>query len=193
MQTQTISTERRVLPGDHLKARLSEVVKFRTTCYSYLATIVVLFILAMKVPILRDYNLKPGLVIGSLFPIMTLQYYYRHYLGGPVSNSRTIASWLLPSIFIQIITMFGFMITLSAPAHYGYQSQMFTGFYEYGKVFKSYNNVEKEHLTDFDKYKVISTELKTKMQQVMDFYLPFFDKDKLFKSDAGLRAAPEDK
>lgn len=143
-----------------------------------------LFGLTLEDQPLHGYNLKSGIVIGSLFPIMTLLYFYRHYLGNPKSHNRTLGRWLLPSVFIQIITIFGFMIVLNAPTIHGYQSQMFTGFYEYGKVFKSYNTVEKELLENSDQYMKNPAELKTKMQQILDFYLPFFDEDRLGNSDA---------
>lgn len=184
MESQTINEERQVLPQDYLKMPRGEKAKFRISCCLYFAAIIALFVLTYEGRALHGYNLKAGLVIGSLFPIMTLLYYYRHYLGNPKSNNRTLGRWLLPSIFIQIITIFGFMIALNSPARHGYGSQMFTGFYEYGKVFKSYNTVEKELLKNSDEYMGKPEELKNKMQKIMDFYLPFFDEERLRKSDA---------
>jgi hypothetical protein len=55
-----------------------------------------LFVLTLEGLALHGYSLKTGLVIGSLFPIMTLLYYYRHYLGNPKSVNRTLGRWLLP-------------------------------------------------------------------------------------------------
>jgi hypothetical protein len=193
MESQTIDQDREVLPPDFLRMPRGEKAKFRISCCLYFAAIIALFLLTFKDQPLHGHNLKAGLVIGSLFPIMTLLYYYRHYLGNPKSDNRTLGRWLLPSIFIQIITVFGFMIALNSPARHGYQSQMFTGFYEYGKVFESYNTVEKELLKNSAEHMEKSEELKAKMQQIMDFYIPFFDEDRLSKSDPKTPAGQEEK
>jgi hypothetical protein len=193
MESQTLDEEKEFLPQDYLRMPRGQKAKFRISYCLYFAAIIALFVLTLKDNALHGYNLKTGLVIGSLFPIMTLLYYYQHYLGNPNSNNRNLGRWLFPSIFIQIITIFGFMIVLNSPAHHGYQSQMFTGFYEYGKVFQSYNAVEKELLKNFDNYMGKSEELKIKMQQIMDFYLPFFNEDGLRKSDALIPADREEK
>ena len=89
MESQTIDEGREVLPQDYLRMPRGEKAKFRISCCLYFAAIIALFVLTLEGLALHGYSLKTGLVIGSLFPIMTLLYYYRHYLGNPKSVNRT--------------------------------------------------------------------------------------------------------
>ena len=184
MEVLTIVEKGKILQKDYLKWVGGEKARFQICFCFYCVSLVALFVLTFEHLALHRFNLKSGIVIGGLFPITTLLYYNRHYLGNPLSKTRTLERWLFPAIFIQVITIFGFMIILDSPVRHGYLNQMFTGFYEYGKVFKSYNTVEKELLNNSKTYMADSENLQRKMQQIMDFYLPYFDENVLLRSDA---------
>jgi len=196
MESSAIDGQRPTPPQDLSEKIRGIKEKFRIVCYFYFGTIVALFMLTLGKGPLHGLHFRAGLVIGSLFPMMALLYYNRHYLYNLKSTKRALSRWMFPAIFIQIITTFGFMIVLQAPAKHGYMSQMFTGFYEYGKIFQSYNDVEKTLLNeDAVKKELLNRsqdpigseqDANFKIRQLVKFYLPFFDEKIL-----GQTGAPE--
>ena len=87
-----------------------------------------------------------GIIIGSFFPFISLRYFYLNYL---VDNqeSQSLLGWIGPALLLHIIIIFGFLITISMiPQENRYTSSMFTGFYEYGKIYKSFQEKESQIL-----------------------------------------------
>ena len=184
MEDVTIVKGNEVVSKGYLNWLQDERARFRIIFCSYCSAIVFLFVLTLNSFPLHPYKLKSGIVIGSLFPITTLLYYNRHYLGNPLSKNRTLGRWFFPAFFIQIIAIFGFLIILSSPTNNGYLSQMFTGFYEYGKVFKSYNKVEKDLLENPEISRQSQKIVQDKMNWITDFYLPYFDETAFLNKEA---------
>jgi len=118
--------------------------KFGIIWILYLVSVLVAFILIFTdLPIFK-LHLGPGLVIGSLFPFISLLYFYRHCIRESRIKFPSIFNWFLPAFFIHIIIIFGFILTLDkgpgskAPS----PRYIYTSFYDYGRIFKSFQKVE---------------------------------------------------
>ena len=155
-----------------------EKVKFRIICELYFSLCAFSFYLTFEGNIWHGYNLKPGIIIGALFPTITLLYYYRHYLGNILAKDRSLSRWLLPSLFIQLIVIFGFMITLNVSKSFGYRTSMYVAYYQYGKIFLSYNEMEKSVMKKSEEGDLSIEEMRTFQNEVVELFLPYFDKTK---------------
>ena len=122
---------------------------FSVFCFSYAAlTIIILSIFFWGT--WSDYkNLEgivTGIIIGSFFPFISFRYFYLNYLGDN-QESQSLLGWIGPALLLHVIIIFGFLITISMVPHKNqYTSSMFTGFYEYGKIYKSFQEKESQIL-----------------------------------------------
>ena len=84
-----------------------------------------------------------GVIIGTLFPGIYFLYLYDNYVKHGKYDSKSLRSWILPSVFLHIIVIFGFMFTLSTK---DFKRIMYTSSYEYGRLFESFNAEENKIL-----------------------------------------------
>lgn len=180
--TGTASANAPARPGA-LRLNLSEKTNFLILCGIYLTGLVGLFLLSLGELPLNGYHLEAGIVVGGIFPILTLLYYSSHYLGNRSMKSGSLASWFLPSLFVQIIIVFGFLVTLGARENYGYRNSMYIGFYTYGKLFKTYTAMEGELIegdADRGDARIIlhPKQLEQRREKIASFLKPYFDEDR---------------
>ena len=165
-----------ILKKCHIELEWDERVKFRIAGELYFSLCAFAFLLTFEGNLLHGLHLKPGIIIGALFPTITILYFYRHYLGNTLAKDRTLSRWLLPSLFIQLIVIFGFIISLNVSKTFGYRTSMYVGFYQYGKIFLSYNDKEESIMKESAEEKFNVEEIKTFKKDVVEMYLPYFDK-----------------
>ncbi len=81
-----------------------------------------------------------GLIIGSLFPIISLLYYNRQYLSQPTASAPSLTPWLFPGIMIHIIVILGFWIAIEKPpfAETEPRRSAFANYVELGQIYESF-------------------------------------------------------
>jgi len=155
--------------------------KFGIIWILYLLSVFVAFILTFTDLHIFKLNLVPGLVIGALFPFISLLYFYRHYIRESKVKFPSIFNWLLPAFFIHIIIIFGFIITLDkgpgskAPS----PRYIYTSFYDYGRIFKSFQKVEEPIKGDIIGYIKKDGLKKDEFNTLFSYYSPYFREIKI--------------
>lgn len=153
---------------------------FNLSCLSYFTvTVCILYLFLWGVWATDDHKagMVTGIIIGSFFPFISLRYFYLNYLTDN-QESQSILGWVGPSLLLHIIIVFGFLITVSITVNRNhYTSSMFTGFYEYGKIYKSFQ--EKESLILKDPGGFFAAHTQENGQQMTftdfkDFYAAYF-------------------
>jgi hypothetical protein len=153
--------------------------RFTVTWVSYLLLVMSVFLLSLGALPLRQFSLVPGLILGGVFPFTSLLYFYRHYVLGVGSLKgpfQKISNWLLPAFFVHIIVIFGFCATLNlSPGRKGDPpSSIYTTFYDYGRIFKSFREVLKPVDQDFVGRLKKEGLPKTELEKVIGYYSPYF-------------------
>jgi hypothetical protein len=155
---------------------ISPKSKFGLIWILYLLSVLIAFILTFTdLPIFK-LHLGPGLVIGSLFPFISLLYFYRHYIRESEATFPSIFNWFLPAFFIHIIIIFGFIITLDKGpgSKTPIPRYIYTSFYDYGRIFKSFQNVEGPIKGDIIGYIKKDGLDKDEFNTLSSYYTPYF-------------------
>ena len=133
-----------------------------------------------------------GLIIGSLFPIISLLYYDRQYLNQPTTSAPPLTPWLFPGIMIHIIVILGFWIAIDKPpfAETTPRRSAFANYVELGQLYENFTG----------KYQQYSAEGldESEMEKLISEFGPFFAegkdktnaKDKLAELSAKISKIP---
>ncbi len=141
---------------------------------------------------LSTKGMTPGIIIGSLFPFLALRYFSKHYLArhylAGEHEEQNIFSWTGSALLLHLIVIFGFVITLCVPQKLHYKGSMFTGFYEYGKIYKSFEVKERDVLANPEKYTggtgtETSAASQEKISDYSRFYSAYFTADPQVSDD----------
>lgn len=154
-------------------------LKFTITWILYLLSVIIAFILTLDELFLSKYYLSPGLIIGAIFPIISLLYFYGHYVAGAREVKGPLPSvlnWLLPACFLHLIVIAGFSITLtrSPGSEEGSPRSMYTSFYDYAHIFKSFRSAQESLEKDIITFEKKTYEEKKKFESLISYYSPHF-------------------
>lgn len=147
------------------------------TRYILTLCLYVLFVLILTLNYTMRSTVFVGIIIGSIFPFMSFLYLHKNYItrletqSGIESKKISIISWILPALFLHLVIIFGFKITISGPINRGFKSSLYGSFYKYSKLFEKFSE------SDFDSLEKTSEKLKDNVV----FYATFFEERKIEK------------
>ena len=115
-----------------------------------------------------------GIVVGSIFPFITFLYVHKNYItrletkSGKENQKFSMLSWVLPALFLHLIIIFGFNITISGPINKGFKSSLYSSFYKYSKIFEKFSESDLDSLEKD----------RDKLKHYVVFYGSFFEEQK---------------
>lgn len=169
-------------------------------CILYLAILVALS--TYFICFTKKYHIAAGLIIGSIYVVVALYYFYEQFLVPYLKEKKTqetpserpavyppnilawLVEWLFPALFLQLLLVFGFSISIG---QFPFKGSIYSSPYEYGLVYKRFDAFVGDYFRQMERDNPSFNSEKTKKWEAFlkERFSGYLRKDEVEKKRAG--------